>query len=119
MLTGNEERRLNKRYSIKESVSLDHCLTFDNCVGVCDVTDISSGGYSIKCLKSTLPDVWWADVVDSYGRRLKEFPVVKMWSTARSDSVFPIEAGVKFLSLTKLQKAELDVFIRGVSADTI
>lgn len=109
-----KERRQHKRYHTSELFSLN------SSIGITNLLDISAGGFSFKSFsKDPLLDESLADIFDKSGQHLKDFPVQKVWSIVRENSIFCMEVGVKFINLDLSQQFELQNMIDSLPENLI
>ena len=70
--------------------------------GVCQVFDLSSGGFSFGCINEReLPEKWTVDIINDKGVRLWDLPVETVWAkkynTSPKTSIHTIKVGARFL----------------------
>lgn len=104
-----ENRRKGKRVECKETLVI-------NPEGVCELLDISSGGFSFKCLfNQSLSEEWVVDILDTRGGFVDEVQVEKVWQVEedkpRVNGVCVLAVGVKFKNLSVSQHLALNDLI--------
>ncbi len=110
---GTQNRRKAKRFKCSETLVL-------NPEGACEIIEISSGGFSFKCLfGQSLLGEWSVDIIDNRGGYLKKVMVEKVWqadealdSKVQMTSSCPLAVGVKFKNLSAEQHATLNKLVQ-------
>jgi len=102
----NQDRRQHQRIDLTDTVVM-------NPLGVCEVIEMSTGGFSFKCIfEHNLSDIWMVDILNNSGVYLQQFPVEKIWETAQDDQLSTsrcgVEVGVRFKDLSPEQQETLD-----------
>ena len=110
MQVSSVEKRQYQRYSTSELITL--CQS-----NICDIINISLGGYTVRCLAETHPpNTWMSDILRQNGEQyLQSFPVRKVWSRPHDDSTSFFLAGVKFINLSPKQKSDLKQLIQEIA----
>jgi len=106
-----EERRQHKRHKLDNSVSVSS-------LGVFQVTDISRGGFCLRCPQYTpISDSWETDIITAVVS-LEGFPAKLAWVSMTENGThegLPMIVGVKFENLTKKQNSHLSQLIQDIS----
>jgi len=106
-----EERRQHKRHKLDNSVSVSS-------LGVFQVTDISRGGFCLRCPPYTpISDSWGSDIITAV-ISLQGFPAKRAWVSMTANGThegLPTIVGVKFENLTKKQNSHLLQLIQAIS----
>jgi hypothetical protein len=69
--------------------------------GVCQVINLSSGGFSFGCVNEReLPEKWTVDIVNNKGVHIWDLPVRTVWAEKNcqleKSSIYAVKVGVKF-----------------------
>jgi len=106
-----EERRQHQRYEIENSVSVTP-------QGVFQITDISKGGFCLKCPPYTSVSMKWVTDILTPITDLKECLVEKAWAAVHENGNAHLPAiinvGVQFGSLTQDQTSSLTKLIDSI-----
>jgi len=106
MELANQNRRQHKRVDFTDTVVM-------NPEGACEVIEMSSGGFSFKCLfEHSLSEEWTVDILNNTGVYLQKIYVEKVWESVidegRSTSSCGLAVGVRFKDLSPEQQLTLD-----------
>ena len=105
MALSNQNRRQHHRVQFKDTFVM-------NPEGTCEVVEMSSGGFSFKCLfEHSLSGEWRVDIINNSGDYIEKLPVEKVWEsvkvTQHSTPIHELEVGVRFRDLSRQQKLTL------------